>query len=105
MYECVLHQSQCNPFATKVWTWRKKLVIVTNEWKPDELSDEQREWLGANTVVLNLYEEGVNPQMWVDSDEEDSEPQDVREPPRPAFHAADEQEDALLQWMVQMENL
>ncbi len=39
----------------------EKLVIVTNEWKLDELSDDQSAWLEANTLVRKLFEEGVKP--------------------------------------------
>ena len=107
MYTCTMHQSQCNGFASKVWVWRKKLVIVTNEWDVESLSDEQQAWLEKNTVVLNLYEEGVPEQMWVDSDEEDDEDgrPDYDPPPAARDEAAAAADDEELERMLQVEEL
>ena len=67
-----LFQAQCAPLqlgcsATKcysyeVFLWRKKLVLASNNWHSSlaELTSGDQEWIGANSIVLDVDEP-----MWV----------------------------------------
>ena len=53
-----LGQSNCNPFAYKVWVYNIALIICTNDFnlKDESLTPAERDWLEKNCFLLQLDE-------------------------------------------------
>ena len=41
-------------FSYEVFLWRVPIVLTTNNWRLDDLTEEQRQWLRVNCVVVHV---------------------------------------------------
>ena len=50
--------SSTNCYSYEVFVWRKKLVLATNNWHRslERLPSEDRAWVQANSIVLDVHE-------------------------------------------------
>ena len=50
--------SSTNCYSYEVFVWRKKLVLATNNWHRSlkQLPSEDRAWIQANSIVLDVHE-------------------------------------------------
>ena len=53
----ILGQSATQLYTYEVFLWRTPIMISTNNWCLDDLTDEEREWVHANCVVVHITEE------------------------------------------------
>jgi hypothetical protein len=47
-----LGQSSTQLFAYEVFVWRVPIMLTTNNWCLDKLSQEEREWVQSNCVAV-----------------------------------------------------
>ena len=50
----ILGQSATQLYTYEVFLWRTPIIISTDNWCLDDLTDEEREWVGANCVVVHV---------------------------------------------------
>ena len=43
-------------YTYEVFLWRAPIILTTKNWCLDALTDEEREWLGANCVAAHVTE-------------------------------------------------
>ena len=49
----ILGQSATQLYTYEVFLWCTPIIISTNNWCLDDLTEEEREWVGANCVVVH----------------------------------------------------
>ena len=52
----ILGQSPTQTFTYEVFMWRVPIILTTNNWQLEKLTDEDREWLSANCVAVHVTE-------------------------------------------------
>ena len=51
-----LGQSATQLYTYEVFLWRVPIMLTTNNWCLDELTDDQREWVDSNCVAIHVSE-------------------------------------------------
>ena len=51
-----LGQSATQLFAYEVFLWRTPIMLTTNNWKYDDYTDSDKNWLDANCVAVHIQE-------------------------------------------------
>ena len=51
-----LGQSATQLYTYEVFLWRVPIMLTTNNWCLDELTDDQREWVDSNCVAIYVGE-------------------------------------------------
>ena len=51
-----LGQSATQLYTYEVFLWRVPIMLTTNNWCLDELTDDQREWVDSNSVAIHVGE-------------------------------------------------
>ena len=52
----LLGQSPTQTFTYEVFLWRVPIMLTTNNWRLEELTDEDREWVTANCIAVHVAE-------------------------------------------------
>ena len=51
-----LGQSSTQLFSYEVFLWRVPIMLTTNNWCLDELTEDQREWVASNCIAIHVGE-------------------------------------------------
>ena len=52
----ILGQSPTQSYTYEVFLWRVPIILTTNNWRLEKLTDEDREWLSSNCVAVHVSE-------------------------------------------------
>ena len=52
----ILGQSPTQTYTYEVFLWRVPIILTTNNWRLDKLTDEDSEWVNANCIVVHVAE-------------------------------------------------